>query len=440
MLRRLVQPPAGEVAGATAARGLRTAVVPGIRSVWQVSVARVAAGRGDPGRCGSPGSRSWCCWPRAEPPPTCSPAAPPTRPGRSGCRAGSPACRRSAWSSSRRPRAAARCGSWSRAGRLAFSPVSPAAQAAGNPLWTADLMVGGSYVFIYIAGRPVPGGVRPPAGLGAVPAALQPRGRISGGTQLSATVKAGGRVFGQFRDMGSGRVPVRGQRCRPGRAGLARRDPAQPWAPAGRVLVTPAACGYPNSAGSWPRCAAASSSRLIVNWPVTSRAAPPVAPMTAAGTPLTSQQLGKVRLSSGPHGHYGAGGRLAEQLRAGVARQGDGAACAAAQAGFGEGDGQPAVRQVMRALEQAARQPRRPARKPAHARPPGRPRAAGRPGARGADAPTATRRTQRGSRRAARPGGPARRTDAGSRRRTSSCTPRTPMTGVGWMAALPVWL
>jgi hypothetical protein len=110
---------------------------------------------------------------------------------------------------------------------LAFSPVSPAAQAAGNPLWTADLMVGGSYVFIYIPdGRCLAASGRQPGwALSLQHCNLGPDQRWH---ELSATVKAGGRVFGQFRDMGSGEC-LSAASGAAGPAGLARCDPAQPW-------------------------------------------------------------------------------------------------------------------------------------------------------------------------------------------------------------------
>ncbi|MGO9669474.1 MAG: hypothetical protein ACLPS1_13005 [Streptosporangiaceae bacterium] len=110
---------------------------------------------------------------------------------------------------------------------LAFSPVSPAAQAAGNPVWTADLMVGGSYVFIYIPdGRCLAASGRQPGwALSLQHCNLGPDQRWH---ELSATVKAGGRVFGQFRDMGSGEC-LSAASGAAGPAGLARCDPAQPW-------------------------------------------------------------------------------------------------------------------------------------------------------------------------------------------------------------------
>ncbi len=110
---------------------------------------------------------------------------------------------------------------------VAFSPVSPAAQAAGNPVWTADLMVGGSYVFIYIPdGRCLAASGRQPGwALSLQHCNLGPDQRWH---ELSATVKAGGRVFGQFRDMGSGEC-LSAASGAAGPAGLARCDPAQPW-------------------------------------------------------------------------------------------------------------------------------------------------------------------------------------------------------------------
>lgn len=107
---------------------------------------------------------------------------------------------------------------------LEFSPVPSAAQAAGNPVWTADLMVGGSYVFIY-----VPDGQCLAAADGRPAAALSLQHCDLGADQrwheLAATVKAGGRVAGQFRNVGSGQCVSAAS----GTAGLARCDPAQPW-------------------------------------------------------------------------------------------------------------------------------------------------------------------------------------------------------------------
>jgi len=112
-------------------------------------------------------------------------------------------------------------------GGLEFSPVPPATQAAGNPVWTADLMAGGSYVFIYSPdGRCLAAaGRRPGAALSLQHCNLGPDQRWH---ELAATVKADGRVFGQFRDMGSGQC-VSAASSAAGPASLARCNPAQPW-------------------------------------------------------------------------------------------------------------------------------------------------------------------------------------------------------------------
>ena len=101
---------------------------------------------------------------------------------------------------------------------------------------------------------------------------------------------------------------------------------------------------------------------------------------------------------------------------------------------------QTALGQVVGRVEVAPRGPPRRGRRPAAARGRGRGTAAGRRGGRGRRAPTRTRPARRGSVRAGTP--TSRRSGTRSRcaSTTSSMTPRTPITGVGWIATSPVWL
>ena len=88
--------------------------------------------------------------------------------------------------------------------------------------------------------------------------------------------------------------------------------------------------------------------------PVTSRLAPPVWPSTVAGTPCCWHSAAKLGLGPGTHGHHGPRRRLAEQHGERVRRQFHDGALAAGQAALGQRDGQPAVGQVVRGLQQAA--------------------------------------------------------------------------------------
>lgn len=110
----------------------------------------------------------------------------------------------------------------------AFSPVPLAAQQqGGDPEWTADLMVGGTYIFIYLptseclasAGA----GARPLLAVQHCDLGAQQRWR-----RIGTGVLTGGHYFYEFANDASGRcitqVPVGQQDT----AGLAACDPSQP--------------------------------------------------------------------------------------------------------------------------------------------------------------------------------------------------------------------
>jgi hypothetical protein len=103
------------------------------------------------------------------------------------------------------------------AGGLAFTPVRPGGPPASFPEWTADQMVGGSYIFIYITSGQC---------LGAAPggtATLQ-RCDLSGRQRWIRTggpASANGQQYGQLRNTADGRCLAAGGQGAAGAAGAA---------------------------------------------------------------------------------------------------------------------------------------------------------------------------------------------------------------------------
>ena len=175
--------------------------------------------------------------------------------------------------------------------------------------------------------------------------------------------------------------------------------------------------------------AARSSASGRSSSPSTTRASPPVVPSSVTGTPA--------RCGGGSHGagvgrrDDGAGGGLAEQRGERVAVQLQAGADAVAQRRLGEGLRQAAVGEVVGGADQALAAEARRAARPARARP-ARSTAGGCPPRwpcttlAQAEPPNSGRVSPSSSTVS-----PSARQPPGIRRRTSSCTPRTPMTGVG---------
>lgn len=110
-----------------------------------------------------------------------------------------------------------------------FSPVQPSEQIAGLPQWTADLMQGGTYIFIYLPTGQCLASTGP-AGRTALEVQrcdlrLQQRWR-----RLGNGVVQGGHDFYQFANAASGKclTQVSVSASEPGGAGLAACDPAKP--------------------------------------------------------------------------------------------------------------------------------------------------------------------------------------------------------------------
>jgi hypothetical protein len=114
-------------------------------------------------------------------------------------------------------------------GKPAFTPVGLAQEINGQPEWTADLMAGGTYIFIYLptgqclaaAGT----GRRPVLAVRRCDLGLQQRWR-----RLGAAAIRGGHDFYQFANAGSGQCMTRvsPSATAAGGAGLASCDPARP--------------------------------------------------------------------------------------------------------------------------------------------------------------------------------------------------------------------
>jgi hypothetical protein len=87
------------------------------------------------------------------------------------------------------------------AGGLGFTPVTPGAPPAGYPEWTADQMVDGSYVFIYISTGQCLGSA-PGAAAALQRCDLSARQRW---TREDRTTSASGQAYGQLRNATDGR-------------------------------------------------------------------------------------------------------------------------------------------------------------------------------------------------------------------------------------------
>jgi hypothetical protein len=111
-----------------------------------------------------------------------------------------------------------------------FSPVGQAQQVTGQPEWTADLMAGGTYIFIYL-----PSGqcLASAGSAGRLRLALRhcvlstPQQRWR---RLSTPVLQGGHEFYQFASAASGKciAQLSAAASQPGGAGLASCDPTRP--------------------------------------------------------------------------------------------------------------------------------------------------------------------------------------------------------------------
>jgi hypothetical protein len=111
---------------------------------------------------------------------------------------------------------------------VVFSPVSNAGQQEGSPEWTADLMVGGTYIFIYLptsqclasAGS----GARSVLTVTHCDLAARQRWR-----RLGSGVVAGGHYFYEFANDANGKCITQatsGQQVRPGLAACDQSQPA----------------------------------------------------------------------------------------------------------------------------------------------------------------------------------------------------------------------
>ena len=175
-----------------------------------------------------------------------------------------------------------------------FSPLAQTQLAEGSPQWTADLMAGGSYIFIYL-----------PTGqcLSAVGQVSQPKLALRHcdlECRPALAPDAAGRA-----GAGARLLPVREpqRRILPDAAGRAarpdlQREPRRVLAvaaggPAHRLLVV-VGLAQPNSAGSAPRCTLASSSSDTANKPLTSSAVPPVWPSVGRRHSGLGAQSGQV--------------------------------------------------------------------------------------------------------------------------------------------------
>jgi Ricin-type beta-trefoil lectin domain-like len=112
----------------------------------------------------------------------------------------------------------------------AFGPMPPASMPQGDPQWTADTMVGGTYVFIY-----APSG-RCLSVTGPRPALTVQRCDLGAGQRwqrVNDTVQSGGHEYNQYRNLASGQCLTTGGALRgsaldaAGLAVCARRAPAR---------------------------------------------------------------------------------------------------------------------------------------------------------------------------------------------------------------------
>ena len=194
--------------------------------------------------------------------------------------------------------------------------------------------------------------------LGGVPRVCTGPGRhwtaATGGTRTSST-RPGCRVASRAsRYLAASRSSPRSGAAPPSSARSTEATSCGPRG-SGRRAGMPATRDQPNSAGSAAPCTAASSASGIAKQSSTTRASPPGPADGLARHAVRFAQRVEVSQNTGPHGHHGPRGRLAEQGRERVAGQPDPAAGPAAQAGFGERDGQPAVGQVVRRGQQPGR-------------------------------------------------------------------------------------
>jgi hypothetical protein len=114
-------------------------------------------------------------------------------------------------------------------GEPAFTPVATAEEVNGMPEWTADLMAGGTYIFIYLP----TGQCLASAGPARTPQLTVQRCDLGLGQRwrrLTTGVLEGNHYFYQFASAASGKciADAGGPATQPGGASLATCDPAQP--------------------------------------------------------------------------------------------------------------------------------------------------------------------------------------------------------------------
>jgi hypothetical protein len=111
-----------------------------------------------------------------------------------------------------------------------FSPVQPSEAISGTPEWTADQMAGGTYIFIYLP----TGECLTSTGAAGQPALTVSHCELSNARQrwrrLGGAQQRSGHDFYEFANLGSGKCisQLTALAGRPGRAGLATCDPAEP--------------------------------------------------------------------------------------------------------------------------------------------------------------------------------------------------------------------
>src|ERR1019366_9135400 len=116
---------------------------------------------------------------------------------------------------------------------LAFGPIPPSELVTGAPQWSADLMAGGTYIFIYAPTGQCLASVGPPR----APALAARRcdlGRSQRWRTAGTGIQTGGHYYGQFSNLASGRgLSAGGAMPSAGHgdsaAALAPCGPAQPW-------------------------------------------------------------------------------------------------------------------------------------------------------------------------------------------------------------------
>jgi hypothetical protein len=123
---------------------------------------------------------------------------------------------------------------------LAFGPIPAAEQDQGDPQWTADTMVGGTYIFIYAPDGMCLAAVRrrhrQVLALKRCDLGRDQRWQRVGGTSMSA-----GHEYGQYRDLGSDRcltAGATGSTAADTAAGLTPCAPAAPASARARQLVS----------------------------------------------------------------------------------------------------------------------------------------------------------------------------------------------------------